>query len=339
LSGMEIHYSLDEAARRSRRCVVTIGSFDGIHLAHRELLRRVCECSRENQAASVAITFHPHPVHVLAPPKAPPLLTPLPIKLELMEQSGIDRLLILPFTEELSRWSPEKFVEEVLSKTLGAVEVVVGENFHFGHGQAGTPQVMQELGRRYNFHTEIVPNMSLRKMTVSSSQIRSLLEAGKIPLANRLLGRPFSVRNVVQTGLGIGRTQTVPTLNLGQYTELLPAVGVYVTRVKVWSTAQTELSGENKTEAPSPSRLLRSVTNVGRRPTFGERELGVETHLLEPWEGPPASRMEVSFLYRLRDERKFDSPGELKSQILKDVRRAENYFRRLERFGVDAAEK
>ena len=333
---MEIHYSLEEAVGRSHRSVVTIGSFDGIHLAHRELLHRVCERSRENQAASVAITFDPHPVQILAPPKAPRLLTPLSIKLELLRQSGIDHLLILPFTPELSRWSPEKFVEEVLSKTLGAVNVVVGDNFRFGHGQAGTPQVMQELGRRYNFYTEIVPKMSLRKMTVSSSQIRALLEAGKVPLANRLLGRPFSVRNVVQAGLGIGRTQTVPTLNLGPYTELLPAVGVYVTWVKVWSTAQTELSDEEKFGVALPSRLLRSVTNVGRRPTFGDRELGVETHLLEPWEGPPTSQMEVSFLYRLRDERKFDSPPELKSQILKDVHRAESYFRRLERFGVAA---
>jgi riboflavin kinase/FMN adenylyltransferase len=325
---MEVFHSLEEFAKRNSTepasagggpSVVTIGSFDGIHLAHRELLRRVRERALEEKAASAAITFEPHPVRVLAPQHAPLLLTPLPIKLELLEKTGIDLLLLLPFTPEFSHWSPEKFVEEVLAKTLKATAVVIGENFRFGHRHAGTPHTMEELGQRYGFRTEILPKISLRKRTVSSSQIRRLLEEGKVPLANRLLGRCFSIRNVVERGLGIGSSQTVPTLNLGRYSELLPAAGVYVTGAKI------------------ASRQLRSVTNVGRRPTFGERELGVETHLLEPWQGPTPAELEVSFLYRLREERKFVSPQELKSQIMQDIRRAESYFRRLERFGVAAA--
>ncbi len=325
---MQIFHSLEEAARQAGPSVATIGSFDGIHLAHRELLQRIRRIAQEKNATSIAITFDPHPVEILRPEKAPKLLTPLPIKIELFESSGIDRLLILPFTRELSLWTPEKFVEEVLGKTLHAVAVVIGENFRFGHKQAGTPQVMQELGRRLGFTTEILPNMSLRNRTVSSSEIRHLLEAGSVSLANRLLGRPFSVRGPIERGLGIGSKQTVPTLNLGPYNGILPAAGVYVTWTKI---AVKHGSGEW-------SKPLRSVTNVGTRPTFGERELGVETHLLEPWDGPSPAGMEVSFLHRLRDEKKFDSPQELKAQIMKDVRRTLRYFQKLERFRVAVRE-
>ena len=316
---MEIYRSLEQAAAKGDRAVVTIGNFDGIHLAHQQLLRRVRECAVEQNAASVAITFDPHPIQILAPQKAPRLITPWPLKLELFEKSGVDRLLILPFTEEFSQWPPEKFVEEALVKALRGVVAVVGDSFRFGHRHAGTPELLQELGQKWNFRTEIVPRIYFRKTVVSSSTIRRLLEQGEISLANRLLGRCFSVRNRIEPGLGIGRSQTVPTLNLVRYDGVLPAVGVYVT----WAHLGT--------------RRLRSVTNIGFRPTFGERELGVETHLLDPWEGPVPETMEVSFLYRLRDERKFESAEQLKAQILRDIRRAENYFRRLGRFRVTAA--
>ncbi|MBI3933383.1 MAG: bifunctional riboflavin kinase/FMN adenylyltransferase [Acidobacteria bacterium] len=346
--------------------MVTIGVFDGVHCAHQELLRRVRERAAEEQAASVAITFDPHPLQVLAPQKAPKLLTPTPVKLELLAKSGLDRLLILPFTEEFSHWPPEKFVEEVLVKTLRAVVVVVGENFRFGYRASGTPAMLLELGTQRGFHTEVLPSLRVRGVAVSSSRIRKSLEEGKLSLANRLLGRPFSIRNPIEAGQGIGRSQTVPTLNVAAYSEMLPATGVYITWAR-GGTEPPEPAEDAATSAGMPlqaasesgalesavagaddglsdealavrieslSRRLRSVTNVGVRPTFGERDLGVETHLLDDWQGAPPTTLEVSFLYRLRDERKFASPEELKEQILKDIRRAENYFRRLERFGV-----
>jgi len=311
---MEIFRSLEEAAAAGGRSVVTIGSFDGIHLAHQELLRRVRQSAGKEGAAAVAITFHPHPMQLLAPGKAPRLLTPLSVKLALLEQSGLQRLLLLPFTEELSRWPPEKFVQEVLVRVLRAVKVVVGDNFRFGHRQAGSPELLRRTGAGSGFQTEVLSRIEVRGRTVSSSQVRGLLEEGNVSLAGRLLGRPFSVCNPVQEGLGIGRRETVPTLNLAPYGEMLPATGVYVTRTRIGS------------------RFFRSVTNVGRRPTFGERELGVETHLLDTWEGLAPESMEVSFLHRLRAERKFASPAELKTQIRSDVHCATTYFRRLERF-------
>ncbi len=357
---METFRSLEQVAPPGRPSVVTIGSFDGIHLAHRELLRRVRQQAAQEQAASIVITFDPHPLQVLAPQRAPKLLTPGAVKRELLANSGLDRLGVLPFTEELSRWPPEKFVEEVLVKALRAVVVVVGENFRFGHRAAGTLALLQELGRKHGFRTETLPSISLRGSTVSSSRIRSLLEEGNLSLANRMLGRPFGIRNAVEPGQGIGRNQTVPTLNLAPYSEMLPATGVYVTWARFGNEPQelavnaaedegmpvqapsgnspsvnnaAERRAESRAEsrAASLSRRFRSVTNVGYRPTFGKRELGVETHLLDPWDGAPPTTLEVSFLYRLRDERKFDSPDQLKAQILKDIRRAEKYFHRLER--------
>ena len=397
---MELFHSLDQAAAQSAPSVVTIGAFDGIHLAHLELLRLVRERAAQKGAVSVAITFEPHPLRVLAPQKAPKLLTPHPVRLELLAASGVDRLLVLPFTRDFSLWPPEKFVEEVLAKALRAVAVVVGDNFRFGYRAAGDITTLAELGKKWNFETQILPAIHFRRMPVSSSQIRSLIEDGRIERANRLLGRPFSIRQTVESGLGIGRSQTVPTLNLAPYAELLPATGVYITETRIIETRkaaekereverQREKEAEGRKEAGGDPALidtetqrgtesrqetdsrnpesgvrnrpgagsstsftsstsstspaspwLRSVTNVGYRPTFVERSLGVETHLLEPFEqgmsdqpgtGAPPARIEVHFLYRLRDERKFDSPEQLKAQILRDIRRSQCYFRRLAR--------
>ena len=319
---------MDDISRKTRRSTVTVGSFDGIHRAHQELLRLVRERAREQDAASVAVTFDPHPVAVLAPEKAPKLLTPLPIKLELLERSGIDRLLILPFTLEFSRWSPERFVEEVIVKALCAETVFVGDNFHFGHRQTGTPQLLEALGRRWGFRTEILKKMYLRQHIVSSSQIRVLLEQGNVTLANRLLGYAFGVRGPIEPGLGIGRKETVPTFNLDAASILVPKPGVYITLARLGS-AESERSRAARLSPP-----IASVTNVGHRPTFGERALGVETHLLEPFQGEEPAWIEVRFLHRLRDERKFESAEKLRQQIMLDVRRARTYFRRLRGYRI-----
>jgi riboflavin kinase/FMN adenylyltransferase len=325
---MQIFHSLEEIAREPQPSAVTVGSFDGIHRAHKELLRRVRERAQAQGSLSVAVTFDPHPAAILAPDKAPRMLTPMPIKLELLERSGIDRLLILPFTPEFSRWSPEKFVVEVLVRALRTETVFVGENFHFGHRQAGNPQVLQQLGSKFGFRTEVLEKMTLRRHTVSSSQIRVLLERGNVTLANRLLGHPFYIRGPIQAGLGIGSSRMVPTLNLDGAASLVPQRGVYITLARLGTDLK---QGGNPAGSVD---LIPSVTNVGNRPTFGKRELGVETHLIEPWNGPGASVLEVRFLYRLRDERKFESAELLKEQILRDVRRGRAYFRRLHSAGI-----
>jgi len=326
---MQIFHTLDEIAacyrQDGRRSVGTVGSFDGIHRAHRALLERVSELALSNRAASVAVTFDPHPLAVLAPGKLPRMLTPGDARIELLGVAGIDRLLLLPFTRELSQCSPQQFVEEVLVRALHVHTVIIGENFRFGARQAGTPEVLIELGKQFGFKTEIFPKFEFGGRTVSSSEIRSLLEAGNIPAANRLLGRPYSIRGPIESGLGIGSKQTVPTFNLGDYPGLIPACGVYVTETRLFD-ASGQLHGKSQGEA--------SVTNIGTRPTFGERPIGVETHLLAPPSGPDLpkiTQMEIAFLYRLRDEKKFDSPSALLTQIHSDVERAHRYFRRTKR--------
>jgi riboflavin kinase/FMN adenylyltransferase len=342
---MQIFRSLKAIAEHSRPSTVTVGAFDGIHLAHQALLRRVKECAAQHGTVSAVVTFDPHPAAVIAPGRKLSLLTPLPIKLELISRIGMDRVLLLPFTEELSRWSPERFVREVLFEAVRARTVIVGENFRFGHKQAGTPEMLSRLGEAAAFQTEVIPSMCCRRRVVSSSQIRALLAEGNVALANRLLGYPFTIYGRIQRGFGIGGRQTVPTLNLAPGDGMLPREGVYITVARIGADASdvSHLDSEDPAEwrAGMMTRALRAVTNVGRSPTFGERALGVETHVIEPSDelsgGELSASLHLQFLARLRDERKFDSPEELKAQIARDVRRAASYFNRLRRVGIDTA--
>ena len=305
------------------RSVVTIGNFDGVHLGHQKLFRRVVERARTAGLAAAALTFDPHPAQILAPERAPKVLTPLAEKARLIDATGIDLLWVLAFTPELSRMSPVQFVEEVLVRHLQAAGVVVGPNFRFGHRHAGDDGLLIELGRTHQFEVEIADPVVVRRQMASSTRVRELAELGNVHLAGRLLGRPFSVSGPIVRGLGIGKEQTVPTLNLahvekridGQAPRQIPRPGVYVTRTRVAGTEH------------------QSVTNIGRKPTFGEHELTIESFLLDYRGGRiEADEMEIQFLHRLRDERKFPDAAALKSQIIKDAARALGFFRRLALF-------
>ena len=289
---------------------VTIGNFDGVHLAHQKLLRRVVETARPLGAVAVAITFDPHPIRLLAPEHAPRLLTPLERKIPVIARQGIDLLLVLPFTRELAHLSPLEFVRKILAGPLRAVSVHVGPNFRFGYRQSGDTEVLAELARQEGFRLEVVPMLEVRGERVSSTRIRDLLVAGRIDTANRLLGRPFSLYGRIGAGMGAGRKHTVPTLNLAPVEEQLPKIGVYVTRTRLGDT------------------LYDSVTNVGHKPTFGDHRLTVETYLLNFTGGEISETdMEIEFLYRLRDEMKFQNPAILKVQIQEDARRSLKFFR------------
>ena len=301
-------------------CVVTIGNFDGVHLAHQTLLRRVVEVARPQGWGATAITFEPHPIKILSPDHAPKLLTTLERKIELIESMGIDLLVALPFTRELARQSPLEFVRHVLVRPLHASSVHVGPNFRFGYRQSGDTEILEELGKQEGFRVEVVPLLEVRGDRVSSTRIRELLAEGLVHKANRLLGRPFAARGPIVAGMGAGRKHTVPTLNLAPIEEQLPKVGVYVTH--------TLLGG-----VPYDS-----VTNVGFKPTFGDHRLTVETFLLGFSGQIDESAMEIKFLYRLRDEMKFQNPAILKVQIQEDARRALKFFRLLKEYRQRAEE-
>lgn len=294
-------------------CALTIGNFDGVHLAHQTLLRRVVESARAAGVAAAAITFDPHPIRVLAPSRAPKTLTTLAERARLIAEQGIEVLRVLPFTRELAHLSPAEFVDLILLGQLRAVSVLVGPNFRFGYRQAGDVRTLEELSRERGFSLEVVAVVKTRGRRVSSSCIRQLLDAGNVYGAGRLLGRPFSNSGSVVSGLGVGRRQTVPTLNLNPDEEQIPKPGVYITETQVGRARH------------------RSVTNVGYKPTFGEHPLGIETFLLDDEGEIKENFLKVSYLHRLRDEMKFQTPAILKLQIQEDVRRSQKFFRLLDR--------
>lgn len=293
--------------------VLTIGNFDGVHSGHRRIIQRTVELARELHAKPSVLTFDPHPAKVVAPERAPKLLSTPQQRSEIMRQLGIEQVLILPFGDDFSRLSPEEFAREVLVGRFGALAVLVGENFHFGCGQAGDVTVLRELGGKYGFQTEVIPGVVIRGQLVSSTAVRRLIEAGNVSRAGRFLERPYAVDGEVVSGHGIGSRQTVPTLNLKTEAEILPARGVYITRTR------DLLDG----------RQWPSITNIGIRPTFGGDSLTVETFLLAALTPPNPLQIRVEFLKRVREERKFDTPEALKSQIMSDVARANAFFRRL----------
>jgi riboflavin kinase/FMN adenylyltransferase len=312
---MRVINDLRELDEQSAPSVVTIGNFDGVHLAHQTLLRRVVDVARPQGLQAAAITFEPHPIKILSPDHAPKLLTPLPRKVELIAATGIDLLVVLPFTRELARQSPLEFVRRALLDPLHASSVHVGPNFRFGYRQSGDTEVLEELGNQEGFRVEVVPMLVIRSDRVSSTRIRELLAEGHVHKANRLLGRPFSARGPIVAGMGVGRKHTVPTLNLAPIEEQLPKVGVYVTHTVLAGVAHD------------------SVTNVGFKPTFGDHRLTVETFLLDFSGQIDESDMEIKFLYRLRDEMKFQNPAILKVQIQEDARRSLKFFRLLKQYG------
>src|SRR5947209_1729245 len=198
--------SLDQIPANFGPCAVTIGNFDGVHAAHRHIMRRVVALARSHGWHSAVLTFDPHPTKLVAPDRAPRLLTTPEQRCELMSEEGIDRVLILPFTPEIAKLSPEDFVHQILVEKLQARAVLVGENFRFGHRAAGDTQLLRELGDRYGFETEVAGAVRRHNTLVSSSEIRRLIESGKVALASRLLQRPITLNGTVLHGQGIRST-------------------------------------------------------------------------------------------------------------------------------------
>jgi len=307
---LHLFNQLEEVPAAFGPSFVSVGNFDGVHRAHTLMLAEIVRRARAGGGKAVAVTFEPHPARILRPDSGLRLLTPTPQKLGLLEQSGVDAVLLLPFGFDMSLLTPREFVDEVIRKRLHAREVHEGSNFRFGHKAAGDMAMLRELGRELGFSVHEHPTLTLRGETVSSSRIRELLREGQVSRARSLLGRPFSIVGLPGRGRGFGARYTVPTINLARYEELIPRNGVYITSTRV---------GTERFE---------SVTNVGNRPTFGTDSFAVESHLLNfhPLELTPETGVEIAFLDRIRDEIKFPSADALKAQIGRDVKMAQRYF-------------
>jgi riboflavin kinase/FMN adenylyltransferase len=315
-----IHCTLAEWNRRYSdlpvRSAVTIGNFDGLHLGHQKILETVNDwaglkeglCKKPEQLISTVLTFYPHPAKVLRPAEAPLLLSTLSQRLAGFEDAGMNAALVLNFDEQLAKVSAEDFARTYLVDTLRARAVFVGENFRFGHKQAGDAKLLEEFGQRWDFEVQVVPPVIQDGVVVSSTAVRSAVRDGRMEDASRLLGRPFALAGEIKTGTGQGRKLVVPTLNLATEQECLPKNGVYAT--------ETTIEGKK----------YRSATNIGVRPTFDGQRLAIESHLFDFSENLTSGAMEVRFWKRLRDEKKFSGPEALREQVLRDISEAQAYF-------------
>jgi riboflavin kinase/FMN adenylyltransferase len=305
-------------AAGSRGSVLAIGNFDGIHLGHQTILQEATNRAAKSGAVATALTFEPAPLKVLRPEAAPRRLSTNEQRLEWFRAVGVEAAVVMPFTLELSKLSPQEFVEKILVNELQVRALLVGENFRFGHKQAGDAQLLRELGKVHGFDVASIPPIMAHSEIVSSTVIRREIAEGEVTQAGRLLGRPFVLTGSIVSGTGTGSKFTFPTLNLRADQELLPAGGVYITR--------TLLQGESKSR--------RSVTNIGVRPTFNGTALSIETHLLDFFGTVSAKRIELRFWKRLRSEKKFSSPDELRAQIAKDIASANRFFALLRKFRI-----
>jgi len=306
---MKVVSDLSDAAL-NEPSVISIGNFDGLHLGHQAILRKVVERARRLRARPAVLTFSPHPVRVLVPEAAPKLISTLPQKIRLLEDSGIELLFISKFDMEFAALTPDSFIGKYLVDGLRARALCIGSNFTFGHRQAGTIETLKQCGK---FEVIEVPSVATRGTVVSSTQIRRRVQDGTVSRACRLLGRWFEIEGRIVPGAGRGRKVTVPTLNLEPENELIPPQGVYITR--------TEIDG-----AP----YVESITNIGTRPTFGGGAQTIESFILRGAVPAEAATSRLQFLRRIRDERQFDSPELLRAQIGRDVEAANRFFRRLQ---------
>ena len=298
-----------------RRVVATIGVFDGVHIGHQRLLQLAVARARALRGTSVAVTFFPHPQHILRPATARPLLTTLDRRLCLMARHGVDVAWVVPFTRAFARREPAYFFERVLRRHLALRELVIGEHFAFGHERVGTVGWLQEAGVRAGVRVHAVPAVSRQGLPVSSSRVRRAIEAGDLRAVRRFLGRPHVISGTVVHGQSRGRRLGFPTANLRLQAQILPPPGVYV--------VQAAVNGG--------TRRWNGVLNLGTRPTFHETRLVAEAHLF----GRPGrlygSTLDAHLLARLRDERRFPTTAALTAQIARDIRLAQTLLRRRRR--------
>jgi riboflavin kinase/FMN adenylyltransferase len=291
--------------------VLSIGNFDAVHVGHQAVLKHVVERARSLDVVAAAMTLDPHPVKLLRPRQAPQLVTTLQQRLQLIERTGIDVTLVVPFTHRLARMQATEFVTGVLVDRLAVREVYIGSNFRFGADRGGDVDLLVAMGRRFDFVAAAAPTIHALGDVVSTTRVRQALTRGDVEQVSELLGRYVYVDGVVLEGKRLGRKLGFPTLNLECDNELQAARGVYVSAVHI----------------PSFDRTFASVTNIGIRPTVYENSVTtVESHLLDFSADVYRERVRLYFLQRLRDEVQFGSTTQLMAQISHDVENARAWF-------------
>lgn len=299
-----------------RGCVATIGNFDGMHVGHQQIVRGVVERGRELGRPSTVITFHPHPLSIVAPDRVPKQILTLAQKEELLRDMGVDALLVVPFTHEFSSWTAERFIQEFLVNALRVAEVRIGRDFCFGAGREGNLAKLTAAGERFGFDVVGVEDVRVRGIRVSSSIVRDALSRGAMHIATLALGRTYFIDGRVATGRRLGRKIGFPTVNVDPANDLHPGGGVYVTTSRFESFA----------------RSFESVTNIGVRPTLYENyATTIESHIFDFDSNVYDDNVRVYFHRLLRREQQFRSALELTNQIRQDIDRSRHYFLRHKR--------
>jgi len=296
---MKVVRSFNELSAFADKVCIAIGVFDGVHLGHQSVIRAALDDAEAVDGTAVVLTFDPHPIRVLAPAKAPPLLTSTEHKLALIESLGVNVCLMIPFTMEFARTEPEAFLETVFQSAKNLKSICVGHAFRFGHERKGTVQTILAFGRERGVRVDVLPPVTANGEIISSTAIRKVVTAGDLTKAKEMLGRPFSVLGKVEAGDQVGRKLGYPTANLNPHNEVLPPNGVYAVR------------------ALCEGRQLSGVANIGVRPTVASNPIDrrFEIHLLDFTGDLYGMMIEAFFVQKLRDERQFDSPDSLKTQI------------------------
>jgi riboflavin kinase / FMN adenylyltransferase len=301
------HRIIEELGRALRSPAVAVGNFDGVHLGHLALLEESLRITRASGGETVALTFDPHPARFFAPSLAPPMLTPLGRRIELLQEAGAQVVLVEPFTAEFAGMLAEDFVEKVLAKDIGARHVVVGADFSFGKDRRGNTGLLANAGRALGIGVSVVPQVTASGLVCSSTKIREFVLEGRVEGASLLLGRPFEIEGIVVRGAGRGRTLGVPTINLAHEGEILPRPGVYAGRAR-------RIEGD-------PTWFAAAIS-IGNNPAFtkpGDPELFIEAHLLDFAGDLYDTRMRLAFVAHLREQRRYVNVDELVAAIQSDI--------------------
>ncbi len=307
---MRIFDAANKANPAKRKLCLAIGFFDGVHLGHQQIIRDTLTNARQHEALGLVITFDRHPSTVVAPHRVPPLIYSLPQRLRTMESLGAEALLLYHFDKAFSLQTGEQFVRALIAGLGPVRSISVGANFVFGHNRSGNVELLKQMGRPLSFTVHPLAAVALDGKVVSSTRIREAIQRGRLDAASQMLGRPYALATKVVRGDGLGRQLGFPTANLDVTGLALPPNGVYV--------AQAELPGTSH----------RAVLNIGLRPTLQHPhpQLRVEAHLLDFDADLYGKELEITFVEKLRDEQRFASLKDLRTQIAKDILQAQLRF-------------
>ncbi len=309
---MEVYRSVDQLSPIADSAL-TIGNFDGLHVGHQAVIRRTVQNARKRSKPAIVITFDPHPSYVINPPavSGKEMIVTLDRKLALMEQYGVDLVLVLNFTEELRQLAARDFLESVVLRNFHPGHIIIGYDHHFGRDRLGDGAFLTELSSRFNYGVDIIEGIALNGAAVSSSNIRELLHSGRCHEANQQLGWPYEIGGTVVTGADRGKQLGYPTANLApaEPRQLVPKFGVYL--------VSSQIEGKR----------VFGICNVGIRPTFNEMQQTIEVHFLEfPDTDLYNRKIQLQFHHRMRDERKFNSEQELIARIEQDKSEAVSWI-------------